>query len=152
MAPSTNIWVMVSWPSGAPPETDDDHAANAIKAAVNIKQAFEAHCAERRKAGIAGLQLRIGIHSGRAIVGNIGGDDRTNYTVIGHTVNVANRIEQIGKDFLEHRDAIVTISQECFVAAGEPKSFAAAGSHMVRGSSKPVSLFIHEAGSRRERC
>lgn len=133
--------VMAFW--GAP-ESDEHHAANAIDAAIAIKQAFEAQCAERRQAGLVGLQLRIGIHSGRAIVGNIGGDDRTNYTVIGHTVNVANRIEQIGKDFLESRDAVVTVSQECFSAAGEPGDFAAAGAHMVRGSSKPVSLFIHE--------
>lgn len=133
--------VMAFW--GAP-ETDEHHAANAIEAAIAIKRAFEAQCADRRKAGLAGLQLRIGIHSGRAIVGNIGGDDRTNYTVIGHTVNVANRIEQIGKDFLENSDAVVTVSQECFSAAGEPGNFATAGAHMVRGSSKPVSLFIHE--------
>ena len=133
--------VMAFW--GAP-ETDEHHAAHAIEAAIAIKRSFEAQCAERRKAGLVGLQLRIGIHSGRAIVGNIGGDDRTNYTVIGHTVNVANRIEQIGKDFLESRDAVVTVSQECFSAAGEPGNFAAAGAHMVRGSSKPVSLFIHE--------
>lgn len=133
--------VMAFW--GAP-ETDEHHAANAIEAAIAIKRTFEAQCADRRAAGLVGLQLRIGIHSGRAIVGNIGGDDRTNYTVIGHTVNVANRIEQIGKDFLEKHDAVVTVSQECFSAAGEPGSFAAAGAHMVRGSSKPVSLFIHE--------
>ena len=125
-------------------ETDDDHAAHAIEAAIAIKQTFEAQCADRRQQGVAGLQLRIGIHSGHVIVGNIGGGGGTNYTVIGHTVNVANRIEQIGKDFLETRDAVVTVSHECFAAAGEPKNFAAAGAHMVRGSSKPVSLFIHE--------
>ncbi|MEP0940233.1 MAG: adenylate/guanylate cyclase domain-containing protein [Rhizobiaceae bacterium] len=134
--------VMAFW--GAP-ETDEDHAAHAIEAAIAIKRNFEAHCEDRRKAGVPGLQLRIGIHSGRAIVGNIGGDDRTNYTVIGHTVNVANRIEQIGKDFLESNDAIVTVSHECFSAAGEPQNFATAGAHMVRGSSKPVSLFIHQS-------
>ena len=92
------------------------------------------------------MQLRIGIHSGRGIVGNIGGDDRTNYTVVGHTVNVANRIEQLGKQFIESRDAILSVSLECFEAAGQPSDFTAAGAHMVRGSSKPISVFIHESG------
>ena len=133
--------VMAFW--GAP-EADDDHAANAIEAAIAIKSAFEEQCARRRTDKLPNLQLRIGIHSGRAIVGNIGGDDRTNYTVIGHTVNVANRIEQLGKEFIDSKNVIVSISSECFEAAGQPKDFTAVGSHVVRGSSRPVSLLIHD--------
>lgn len=135
--------VMAFW--GAP-ETDDDHAAHAIEAAIAIKQAFEAECSERRNAGLRCLQLRIGIHSGRAIVGNIGGDDRTNYTVIGHTVNVANRIEQLGKSIIEGEDVVVSVSQECFAEAGSPPDFMPAGAHMIRGSSKPISIFVHQTG------
>ncbi|MEP1209327.1 MAG: adenylate/guanylate cyclase domain-containing protein [Rhizobiaceae bacterium] len=133
--------VMAFW--GAP-ETDDDHALHAIEAAIAIKQVFEAQCHQRRADQLPSLQLRIGIHSGRAIVGNIGGDDRTNYTVLGHTVNVANRIEQLGKEFIESSDAIVAVSSECFEAAGQPADFTAVGARVVRGSSKPVALLIHE--------
>ncbi len=135
--------VMAFW--GAP-ETDDDHAAHAIQAGIAIKEAFEAQCAQRRVAGLPSLQLRIGIHSGRAIVGNIGGNDRTNYTVTGHTVNVANRIEQLCKSLIEDSDAIISVSSECYEAAGQPAQFKAVGAHVVRGSSKPVSLLIHETG------
>jgi adenylate cyclase len=133
--------VMAFW--GAP-ETDDDHAAHAIQAAIEIKAAFETQCSRRRLEQRPCLQLRLGIHTGRAIVGNIGGDDRTNYTVIGHTVNVANRIEQLGKQLIESRDVIISISNECFEAAGRPDDFIAAGAHVVRGSSKPISLYTHE--------
>lgn len=136
--------VMAFW--GAP-ETDDDHAAHAIEAAIAIKQAFEEQCDQRRADKLPSLQLRIGIHSGRGIVGNIGGDDRTNYTVIGHTVNVANRIEQLGKDFIETRDAIISVSSECFDEAGQPANFVAVGAHTVRGSSKSVVLLIHDSKS-----
>ncbi len=135
--------VMAFW--GAP-ESDDDHAAHAIEAGIAIKQAFEAQCEQRRAAGSPCLQLRIGIHSGRAIVGNIGGDDRTNYTVIGHTVNVANRIEQLCKSLIESDDAIISVSSECYEAAGQPAQFKAVGAHVVRGSSKPVSLLTHDTG------
>lgn len=135
--------VMAFW--GAP-ETDDEHAAHAIEAAIAIKQAFEAECDERRSASMPSLHLRIGIHTGRAIVGNIGGDDRTNYTVIGHTVNVANRIEQLGKSMIEGSDVVVSVSQECFAEAGSPPDFMPAGAHMIRGSSKPVTIFVHQTG------
>ncbi len=135
--------VMAFW--GAP-ETDDNHAAHAIQAATAIKHAFELQCDNYREEKRPPMQLRIGIHSGRAIVGNVGGDDRTNYTVIGHTVNVANRIEQLGKELINSSDVVISISSDCFEAAGQPDGFASAGAHVIRGSSKPLSLYVYQPG------
>ena len=128
------------------PETDDHHAAHAIEAAKSIKRDFEAQCDGYREQGRPAQQLRIGIHSGRAIVGNVGGDDRTNYTVLGHTVNVANRIEQLGKEIIETNDVVIAISSDCYNSAGCPDGFTAAGAKLIRGSSKPVSLFVYQPG------
>ena len=44
------------------------------------------------------LRLRLGLHTGPALVGNIGARDRLNYTLVGDTVNVTQRLEQLGKE------------------------------------------------------
>ena len=53
-------------------------------------QVFTKRCAEK---GYPELSMRIGIHQGPAVVGNFGSDKRADYTAIGHTVNIAARIE-----------------------------------------------------------
>jgi adenylate cyclase len=86
--------VMAFW--GAP-TAQADHALLCCRAALLCRQAIGA-------AGIADdngrpLQIRIGINSGRMLVGNIGSELRLNYTVIGDTVNVASRLEGANKQY-----------------------------------------------------
>jgi adenylate cyclase len=86
--------VMAFW--GAP-TAQDDHALRCCRAALAIRDAL----------GSAGLtddqgmplQIRIGINSGRMLVGNIGSELRLNYTVIGDAVNVASRLESANKQY-----------------------------------------------------
>ncbi len=61
------------------------------------------------------MHMRIGIHPGEAIAGNIGSRDRVNDTVIGDDVNVAQRLEQLGRRLLP--DAEVTIVFSATTAA-----------------------------------
>jgi len=84
--------VMAFW--GAP-TPQQDHAVLCCRAALAIGEALE-------KSGLADdqgkpLQIRIGINSGRMLVGNIGSELRLNYTVIGDVVNVASRLEGANK-------------------------------------------------------
>jgi len=84
--------VMAFW--GAP-TPQQDHAVLCCRAALAIREALE-------KSGLADdqgkpLQIRIGINSGRMLVGNIGSELRLNYTVIGDVVNVASRLEGANK-------------------------------------------------------
>src|SRR6202007_3344360 len=86
--------VMAFW--GAP-TAQQDHALLCCCAALLCGQAIEA-------GGIKDdngqpLQTRIGINSGRMLVGNIGSELRLNYTVIGDTVNVASRLEGANKHY-----------------------------------------------------
>jgi adenylate cyclase len=86
--------VMAFW--GAP-TTQQDHAVRCCRAALACRKAIEA-------AGVNDdqghpLQIRIGINSGRMLVGNIGSELRLNYTVIGDAVNVASRLESANKQY-----------------------------------------------------
>ena len=47
------------------------------------------------------LVTRIGVHTGRVLVGNIGASERMNYTIVGDAVNTTARLEALGKDIGE---------------------------------------------------
>ena len=76
------------------PEPQSDHAARAIRAAAAIQRAHTDAVAEGR----AAFGLRIGLHSGPAVAGTVGTAARLDYTIVGDTVNVASRLEQLGRE------------------------------------------------------
>lgn len=89
--------VMAFW--GAP-QPQGDHAARCCRAALACRRGIE-------ESGLADdlgqrLQIRIGINSGRMLVGNIGSELRLNYTVIGDALNVASRLEGANKSYGTH--------------------------------------------------
>ncbi len=132
--------VMAFW--GAP-EDDPGHAKNAVKAAREIMAAIAANNRLRASAGKAPIRLRIGIHTGRAVVGNIGGGGRQNYTLVGDSVNVAQRLEQMGKDLMRPTDdAMVLVSSSVMNAVGAEAHFIAAGTHILRGRERPIAVGI----------
>ncbi|WP_157845903.1 adenylate/guanylate cyclase domain-containing protein [Kiloniella litopenaei] len=89
--------VMAFW--GAPTQMDD-HAKHACKAALRIEQALQEDNRQRKEMGLPAINIRIGIHSGLAVAGNIGAKGRVNYTLIGDTVNTAQRLESLAKEVL----------------------------------------------------
>jgi adenylate cyclase len=105
--------VMAFW--GAPIE-NPDHARDACAAALALHQMMTA-----RRAALppddprAALRARIGINTGRMLVGNIGSADRLNYTVIGDPVNVASRLEALNKRY----GTAIMIGDETRRAAGD---------------------------------
>ena len=99
--------LMAFW--GAP-EAQEDHAARALRAAHAIHHAVCADNRRRRAAGQAPIRVRIGLHSGPVVVGNIGSASRINYTIIGDTVNVAARIEELSAALQGDAEVIVLTS------------------------------------------
>ena len=131
--------LMAFW--GAP-EADNDHAKHALAAVPAIAEAFRKSNEERAANGLTPLRLRMGIHTGRAVIGNIGGAGRHNYTVVGDVVNVASRLEQLGKDLMDGQDVIACVSADCRVAAGSPTDLTSAGMHTLRGRAEPIEVFV----------
>ena len=143
--------MMAFW--GAP-EPLEDHAARALRAGAAIQEAVVAENFQRTTSDKPPISLRVGIHTGPAIVGNIGSKSRINYTVVGDTVNVASRLESLSKDFEIRDQCVVLISQETrdagLASLGENSGITISeiGDHNVRGRSQPISVFRVYAADR----
>ncbi len=110
---------------------DRDGADRAIRAARAIRAGMAA--ARGSGGGARPAGMRIGIHSGPAIVGNIGPEGRVNYTVVGDTVNVAARLEQLCKEVAEDAGTAVLVSAETLEAATDRDGLVPRGRFPVRG-------------------
>jgi adenylate cyclase len=124
--------IMAFWgaPVGSP-----DHAARAVAAALDMSAALEAMRSELDELG-SSLDIGIGLHSGPAVVGFIGSNDRLDYTVIGDTVNLASRIEGLTKGV-----ARVLVSASTRDAAGPGFDYHDRGIHKVKGREQGVQLY-----------
>ena len=118
-------------------DDEPDHAARAIAAAINIKEALH------RDNDATGntVRLRIGIHSGPVVAGNIGTATRMNYTVVGDTVNMAKRLETLGKSLLPENDIAVLMSADVAEAAPKEIKLISLGHHGLRGREQKIEIF-----------
>ena len=74
-----------------------DHALPACQAALGCTRSLADFSAKLMEKGLPPIRCRIGINSGEAIVGNLGAQTRLDYTAIGDEVNLASRLEGLGK-------------------------------------------------------
>ncbi len=79
------------------PLAEPDHAAAALRCALDMDRFAQAFRARAEAQGLAFGLTRIGLHSGVATVGNFGGADRIEYTAMGDVVNTASRLEGANK-------------------------------------------------------
>ena len=80
------------------PIRQEDHALRAVQAAWRMNQALAEFNAEQIALGLPPLTIGIGISSGEMVAGNIGGQARLEYTVIGDPVNLAARLQSLTKE------------------------------------------------------
>ncbi|MEO3427971.1 adenylate/guanylate cyclase domain-containing protein [Pelagibius sp. CAU 1746] len=131
--------VMAFW--GAP-DDQPDHGERACRAALAIDAALKRDNRARTAEGLPPVRIRIGIHSGPAIVGNIGAPGRVNYTLIGDTVNVANRLEAFGKEAgADGQAATILLSEATRELLGPAWRVEDLGAHQMRGRAGKISVF-----------
>jgi class 3 adenylate cyclase/CHASE2 domain-containing sensor protein len=75
-----------------------NHAQAAVDAAFEICDNVDAMNTSRKETGSSMWTIRCGIHSGPVVYGNVGSSDRSEFTVIGDTVNLASRLEALNKE------------------------------------------------------
>jgi adenylate cyclase len=84
---------------GTPLNPLPNHAARAVQTALDMRAALEKFNREQDIQNVPPLKIGIGIATGLVVAGNIGGEERIEYTVIGDTVNLASRLQNMTKEF-----------------------------------------------------
>lgn len=122
------------------PTTYVDHAQRAVRSAIAMRRATILRNQHRTPQ----LALRIGIHTGEAVVGNIGASVLMNYTAIGDTVNLAKRLEEAG----EPGQILLTADTYCRLdktfAESERVRFVSLGQRQVKNRKNSVEVFLLE--------
>jgi adenylate cyclase len=126
--------VMAFW--GAPLESPDA-GRNACHAALASLEALERVNLGFTARGLGAISMRVGLHTGDAIVGNLGSDRLFDYTVVGDTVNLASRLESANKYFSTR----IMISDETLKEAGEGFVVRELGLIAVKGKEHPVRIY-----------
>jgi len=121
---------------GAPLE-DTQQELHAVQAAIEMQQTLETLSARWRSAGKPELRMGVGIHTGYAVVGNIGSEKRMEYTAIGDTVNVASRLEQATKSM----EANILISETTYNAVKDVFECKEVGPLSLHGRTEEIQAF-----------
>ena len=120
------------------PEKDPEHMFNAISCAIMIQRLIERLNALRKQQGKQEVHFRIGVNSGEMLAGNMGSNDRMQYTVVGEAVNLAARLHTAA----EQGQIVIT---DNFVKSADIQWRVIAHQHKsleLRGIAEPVTTYI----------
>lgn len=118
---------------GAPISTDQD-CENAFRASTEIVEAVKQKSDNKE---IPPTKVGIGLHAGLVVAGNVGTEERKQYSITGNTVIIASRIEQLTKEF----DSNLLISEEVYNELKEPNGLSNDFQEVVvKGRSEPVRI------------
>lgn len=119
------------------PIAQADHAFRACKAAIDMQSAL-AHMKQRwLSEGKPLLNVRVGLNSGEMIVGNMGGKDRFDYTVIGDSVNLGSRLESANKQYRTN----IMMSESTYKHVGSRVIARELDLLVVAGKTEPIRVF-----------
>ena len=119
------------------PKTLENSSASAVKAAIRMVYALSNVDTSVITLPEAGFGIGIGVNCGECVVGNIGFQNKQDYTVIGDTVNLASRLEGVTKYY---RQPII-VSENIYNEAKDSFIFRKADNVRVKGKDQPVGLY-----------
>jgi class 3 adenylate cyclase/CHASE2 domain-containing sensor protein len=114
------------------PEPRPDHAARAVRAAVDLVRRVRELAPLWERLGYPGMRVGVGINTGPAVVGAVGSRDRLDYTAIGDTTNTAARVEAANKEV--GSEVLVTGATRAALPPGEAERLGV--------GDRPVSLRV----------
>jgi len=117
--------ILAVFSDGDPGSKAGDHALRGVRCAAELVTAPNE------------FNTGAGLHSGPVVVGNIGSEDKMEYTVLGDTVNLASRLESLNK---EHKTSVL-ISGVTRAGAGGEMEMTRLGAVPVRGKTEPVEIY-----------
>ncbi|WP_240612807.1 adenylate/guanylate cyclase domain-containing protein [Alteromonas flava] len=121
-----------------PDGTEQDKANDALSAAIDLNKALLVYNHHRANSGYDPIRIGIGIHFGAVIIGTVGSDDRMDTTVIGDSVNIANRLEALAPIY--HADIVV--SEQLLITANNPDiRYRTLDWVKVRGRQTPLKIY-----------
>jgi adenylate cyclase len=118
---------------GAPLDMPD-HCVRAIKAALEMRDQLEVFNADRKEGPT--IRIRIGINSGKAVAGELGGINKKEYTVLGDTVNTASRLESSVAKPMQ-----VVVGENTYNAAKAHFDFKSLGPATLKGKERTVEVY-----------
>jgi adenylate cyclase len=121
------------------PVPQRDHALRACRTALDMRRELASLQAKWRAEGKAPFDIGIGINTGEVIVGNLGSDQRFDYTVIGDPVNLAARLESLNKEYPKASGII--ISEYTYALVRDRVEARHLGDVTVKGKHKPVGVY-----------
>jgi len=129
---------------GAPVRIQDHHH-KAVITGLQMKEALITYNQENTGKGLPELKIGIGIHTGEVILGNIGSEKKLDYTVIGDSVNLASRLENLTKTY----KTSIIISQNTYDHVQKEILCRMVDYIKVKGRDKAIRIYeaIGEAGS-----
>ncbi len=126
--------IMAFWGAPAPLE---NHAAIACIAALQCQRYIYGISREWTRKGLPPLKTRVGVHTGDALVGNIGYEERLNYTAVGDNVNIASRLEGLNKFY----GTDMLISESTFQRAQNAIEARLIDVVVVKGKTKGIPIY-----------
>ncbi|MEM8732825.1 MAG: adenylate/guanylate cyclase domain-containing protein, partial [Planctomycetota bacterium] len=122
------------------PVAGGDDADRAVECAISMMQGIDDHNRSRAERGLPALEHGIGVNYGTVVAGNVGTENRAAYTVIGDTVNLASRLEQMTKNYA----AEIIVSDQTLAACQREHNLEKLDEVLVPGREQSVIIFGRE--------
>ncbi len=123
------------------PLEDSEQEKHAVLTGIDMQESLHRLCEKWKSEGKEPIEMGVGIHTGEAVVGNIGSERRMEYTAIGDTVNVAARLEKENKNF----STSIIVSQTTWEAIKDEFDFKLLGEVTLSGRAEKITVYTMES-------